>query len=689
MWLYYNRTRMTPLWGVLAAIALAWPDRVAGPLDGIPLDKAAEALLVAAVFPALWCLHPRFLTTRLAHAAILALALFRIGAALAFTQQGWCVRFEPALPYVWDQTGAPHAWDLRADWRSPDPVCSAIMTRPYESFADFPVWFFNLPPANENWPGPLDRPPGATTRMTVRGFVNAREPGTLRFERGGEVAATMSVDGSTVAAETGAVLEPGVHLVALDAVLTGEHWRLVPTWNGRDFWAEPAAAFVTARRPDTTDARFPAWLRWVPAALTVVLLGGWIAAAVRGTRDRLAVAWTIVTSSIVAALVLADRVDAARWVIAALAIGAALPFGATVRNLRGTFLLVGVPWLTFVAACALPAVGHIVIYEWGNDYWMFQRFAYRIVMQGHWLEGGSATFWFQPLYRWIAGLLHVVFGDSSVGEWFWDGACLLVGGMFAFRVVRTTAGPRWALAAAVLPLAIFVLGTPRYLIGRGLSEISSAGFVYLAALLAMRSRGGSIGAAVLAGVCGTLAFYTRLNNLPMAFGAAAFAWAPSRWRSALVIVATIAMGVLLFALRTWRYAGVFSVFYGTQRDLLAIWQVDRSIAESIRRTIDSVSMVLSLNDPPRFDPRAVPVMTGAALAVAAVVRPRLLRGIPWRAVLLFFSGISGAFIARGSAYPGRFSMHIVPVTCAIFMCAAAHLLRRHDRRPEDAAAAAP
>ena len=40
---------------------------------------------------------------------------------------------------------------------------------------------------------------------------------------------------------------------------------------------------------------------------------------------------------------------------------------------------------------------------------------------------GSRTFWFQPLYRWIAGLLHLVFGDSSVGERFWDGACLLAG----------------------------------------------------------------------------------------------------------------------------------------------------------------------------------------------------------------------------------------------------------------------
>ena len=49
---------------------------------------------------------------------------------------------------------------------------------------------------------------------------------------------------------------------------------------------------------------------------------------------------------------------------------------------------------------------------------MYQRFAYRIVMQGYWLEGGSTVFYFQAFYRWIVGLLHVVFGDSSVGEWY-------------------------------------------------------------------------------------------------------------------------------------------------------------------------------------------------------------------------------------------------------------------------------
>jgi len=31
------------LWGLLAAAALLWPDRISGPFDGVPLDRITEA----------------------------------------------------------------------------------------------------------------------------------------------------------------------------------------------------------------------------------------------------------------------------------------------------------------------------------------------------------------------------------------------------------------------------------------------------------------------------------------------------------------------------------------------------------------------------------------------------------------------------------------------------------------------
>ncbi len=266
---------------------------------------------------------------------------------------------------------------------------------------------------------------------------------------------------------------------------------------------------------------------------------------------------------------------------------------------------------------------------------MFQRFAYRIVMQGYWLEGGTPTFWFQPLYRWITGALHVVFGDSSVGELFWDGACLLTGACFAFHVTRRFAGFRWGIVAAVVTLAVFTIGPGWYLIGRGLSEISSAGFIYGAALLALRGRAGSRLAACGAGILATLGFYARLNNLPMMLAVAAFAWPvrepisavlearrtlASRRRATVLlgVLGAAALGLWLLTARTWYYTGVLSMLFGTQAGTLSVWQPTDQGESALQNVVGSVLMVLTMNDPPRFDVRSVPVVAGAIVARAGL-----------------------------------------------------------------------
>ena len=90
------------------------------------------------VLPALWYFHPRFLRT-ITRARLHPRAGGRGGSrsTLLFVQDGWCVRFEPARPFAKDAGAVPHAWDMRADWRAPDPACSAIMTRSYRGLASF------------------------------------------------------------------------------------------------------------------------------------------------------------------------------------------------------------------------------------------------------------------------------------------------------------------------------------------------------------------------------------------------------------------------------------------------------------------------------------------------------------------------------------------------------------------------
>jgi hypothetical protein len=123
------------------------------------------------------------------------------------------------------------------------------------------------------------------------------------------------------------------------------------------------------------------------------------------------------------------------------------------------------------------------MYSVGDDWTTFQAYAHRIFIQGYWLEGGERAFWHQPLYRWIAGALHVVFGDSSIGEMFLDAGALLAGGLFAIEATRRVAGFRVAVAAGVLTLLTVAFGPNWYVIGRGLSDAVAAGFIYAPALV--------------------------------------------------------------------------------------------------------------------------------------------------------------------------------------------------------------
>ncbi len=677
-------------WGPLAAVALLWPDRISGPLDGVPLDRAAEAVLVGVVFPALWWVHPRFLTNRLARASVIALLGWKAFTAIALAQDGWCVRFIPSAPIVKDGAGAPHAWDLRADWRAADPACSAIMTRAYHEFSEFPAWFFNLPPPNDSWPGPKDRPPGATIAMTVAGFLDAPRPGVLKIVTGSDAAPAVAVDGRLVPREDdarGVTLAPGIHRIRVDLTLTGDRWQFVPLWNNADLWSGPVA---TLRKPSFVDLIIRPWGRWVSTAIVAVFGLAWLASVLARIRDLDVVAWTIGASSVIGVLAATGNGDVWRWSVLALFGAVMLPVSTRLRNGLGAFILLGIPWLTLVVVQSAPAIGRFALYEVGSDYWSFQRFAYRIVMQGYWLEGGSTTFWFQPLYRWIAGVLHAIFGDSSVGEWYWDGTCVFVTALFSFHVTKTFAGFRWGLVAAVTTLSVFTLGATWGFVGRGLSEISAAGLIYLAALFALRSRGGHWPATITAGILAVLAFYTRLNNLPMAFALVVFAlpisqplrtaFRPSVWlsrtsRQTIVsVIAMLCLGLLLFAGRTWYYTGVFSVFYGTQQELLAIWQPGMPLGTLLQRMAGSVMMVLTMSDPARFDPHALPILLGALISVLAVLGVPRLRELPAAPVLFCLAALSGSLIARGSAYPGRFSIHVIAVTSTVLTCAVANLV---------------
>jgi hypothetical protein len=333
----------------------------------------------------------------------------------------------------------------------------------------------------------------------------------------------------------------------------------------------------------------------------------------------------------------------------------------------------------------LPQIGVFTWYSSGDDWWMFQRYGYRIFMEGYWLEGGQLTFWFQPFYRWINGGLHMVFGDSSVGELWWDASCAGIGAFFTFQITRRFTGFRWGLFAAALTLAIMLLGPAWYLFGRGLSELSSMGLIYAAALSAIRARRGHAGAMLATALFAAAAFYTRLNNLPMVCAIVVFAfptrqpvfgiWRPSTWSRhasrhvVLAVLGGVAVAMWLFTWRTWYYTGLIDMFYGTQAADRAVWKAGEPVLEGVAHVISSLMMVITMNDPPAFDVRSLPIMGGLLAALGGALGAGPLRALPLNASVLALAGLSGAIVARGSAYPGRFSLHLIPAAVAIFVCA--------------------
>jgi hypothetical protein len=679
------------LWGALLILALAWPGRIVGPFDGAPFDGIGEALAFGVVLPALWLLDPRFLRTTRARGLVVALLGWKLVTWTLLPQAGWCGLF--AEKSSGEQYRFGPAWDVRTMWESPLPRCSAIVARGYASSEEFPASLMNVPygydqnlatgrPELRYTENP--RPPDAEYALHISGAIAPRHRGMLSFQTGPDGRLSGSVDGSLFAPAQGkttdVTLDAGVHDVNLRLDVSGTRWGFIPRWNGRDMFTSVATASTATAHVVPMIQRVG---RWIAPMIVLALFGLWLHSAsglLRGAMS--ATAWVAALSIVTGSLALLGESSYAHLAALPLLSCALIRLPRRLCNGRGAFLLVGVPWLAWIAVRSLAGIGRFTLFTLGDDMLTYQRFAVRIFMQGYWLEGGQPTFWNQPLYRWIVGVFHLLFGDSSVGELYWDGLAMLLGAMFAFRIARHTAGFRAGIVAAAAVLITVTLGPTWYMIGRGLSEIAATGFVYAAALMLMRARLGATRFATGAAVLAVLAFYTRLNHLLFVVGLVALLLPVRLGRSAwldrvriipkrvvAVYAAGIACGVAVFMTRTWYYTGALSLFAGTTRFYnatdLAVTMGSFASLRAWHRALESVLMVVTVSDPPRFDPRAIPVIGGVMLAALRITGTRAVRGIPLAAAIVCLASIAPALFVRGIGYPGRFSIHLIPVAVGI------------------------
>ena len=690
---------MALLWSVALVAAVAFPSRLIGPFDGAPFDTVSKALAFGLVLPFLWWLYPAFVRTTVARALIALLLVWKLSSWMLVPQAGWCGQFLVAGP---PQTGGwslMRSWDARTYWESNPPACSAIVARGYYRPTHFPAWSINIPYGYDrdlstggfvSLPVENSRPPNGEYALQVRGAMSVAAPGTLRLLTGSDTTLSGDIDARPIAASNGqdAVVDlgTGAHEVNLLLNLPGRNWQFVPLWNGVDLFAV-AATSVAPLTPVGAMAQRTG--RWLTPILIVGLLGWWLWTALRALKPGPVMLAATATLAAAIAWIASRGGDptAARTSVLLLAGCLFVPVPRQLRDARGAWCLVGVPWLAITASLALRNVGRFTLFLFGDDSLTYQRFAQRIFMEGYWLEGGQPTFWNQPLYRWICGALHLLFGDSSAGETIWDGFGLLVGAMFAYAIVNRFGGFRNGIAAAIAVLVTVSLGPNWYIIGRGLSEISALLWIYLAACCLLDAGGRSVRRAALAGVFGVLAFYTRMNHLLLVMALPAVTlvdgveagsafdlrriWDRLPKRVVVAYGLTLTVGLLAFSARTWYYTGRFSLFGGTQLGHLRVASgagpSSLLSAAAWRQAAASVLMIVTVQDPPRFDWRSFLVVGGFGLAALGVLRVPFARRLPLGAAILCLAAVAGGLVARGSAYPGRFSVHLIPVAVAISM----------------------
>ena len=630
--------------------AVLWPSRFLGPLDGAPLDRRFEAILLGLALPWLLWLGRDACRSRTFRILVLALLMWKAGTAMTAVQQGLCATFTSPQPLtgtafdirIDEPKGFLRSWDLRAGLWDDEPACTAILSRRLSTTEEFPAWFVNI---TDQIFGRRD------FTMRVRGFVT------------------------------------GAHGISqpVDSVvrLGNEPWAFDPVLDGASLWQSP---LVTTTIPSTIDRWLAPWAWLIAPVLCLIIAALLLRAAIEPLLvNRLAIGWVLLASAAAAVLALAPTTGVHRF-IGVLTLGALFIPNRSPRPLHSAAWLVGAPWLAFFATSSAGLVGRFSAYS-SDDWLAYQISGYRIYMNGHWLEGGSRTFDYQPLYRWITGALHLIFGDSSVGEFYWDASCLLVGALLAFEIARRSAGFRWAISAAALTLATLTLSTSWYVIGRGLSEISAAGFGFAAIACLVRARGTNLRWVTLAAAMAGLMFYSRINQLlwapfliamllPSATASnlaslrAAVARVP--YTAVAVYLAGFAAAVLAFMARTWYFTGQFSLFYGTalrHNDTgLRPWHFLDAVVWS--KVGHSIAGLLFMNEPPQPDVRSVILVIGAVIALLATLQFPIARRIPAGLLLVTIGGMAGAFVAHSHAYPGRFSVHLVPLAAALTAIAA-------------------
>jgi hypothetical protein len=527
------------------ACALLLPDAGRGWLDGLPLTRFSEFLLLAFLAGSA-CLSKRFsprptksIRILLAGLLVLFLAL-RLLAVLTGTERGFAVCHRALSPdpsleceSSWDapRAGPEHTRrEYKIDRQGDSWRLGFINTLRFDLYTDVPGnplrsrlpravhwWGYpSLPASARAWvlefcgqvvlrQGDLEeqarsyeeKPAKLRLAWELRGSPPGRFDLTYRYD-----------DGSRVGRPPSGSAPPHLRLYWMDD-------------TGSLHLYDTAEALQLGSRLDLNLASLIATLMWL-AAGCAYLLAGWLRAwwilpgrlrtCLLGIFAAIAVLWFPIKIPYWPGFI-ENRLSI--FLLAWLVLGLLWPENRDGKpgSGFGPWLVLG--WGLAVLTQFNPMgsdLSRMVVYQPGHDWLTYEGYAFEILRHGN-LRAGESVFHYQPFYRyWLAGL-HIFFGDANVPlrmvEIFLLGALSILAPLRLYQ----SAVNRWVRHLAVAACLAIALIAGQLLIPasamRGLSETLFC-ILFMAALWNWLRRGSLVWTAIW--IC--LAAITRFNLLP-------------------------------------------------------------------------------------------------------------------------------------------------------------------------------
>lgn len=698
-------TRASGRWVTALALlalvgVLCLPNPAGGWFDGIPWSTPLEFLVAGVAVPFLLVARPEGLKRGWVVGGLAALLAVKVLLSALAPAAGW-----PVWVYSSPENLKRDTWQRTYTTLSHGGV-SDVLRDSWATRRDFPLEWANANGYSPDdlwaafrWRGAVRLPSNAQLVLLVRG---AQRVDVHAFDARGEIFSLPVVDDTRDLSALPPRPSADVLRVEGEVVYTGGgEWTLLPLLVWPDGTYRQAAAMDALWQSVPAAERFGWSWRATRRLFDLALVGVlalWLVNGLGRERLRLLLGGAALATAVLALRPLVESLvkPFERTGIIVIGLGvflSGLMGYALNRRRQGwpdslsaqrwwTLWLFGPLLFTFFLARWWPEVGRVEFMSPGDDWFTYQQFGREIFIDGDWLQRAHPVFTYQPLYRYLVGLLHFLFGQSPVAQYLLNvWAILIVAGIVGVLVREYGLPSLPQVAAPWLYLTVVFGSTFLYQVERGLQEHVALLGVMLTAFWLLRYREVGARTALLAAlIFAVLSVWTRLDRAPMVAALALLLYEPlqggyrsllvalwprlrRRWLSGAMVLVAVALALLAVLGRNFVLGGERVLSYSQRYNAEAI-------SPSLWGRLQGVLIVLSAG-PATWNSGAKALIgtLPAALILWGGSLPALLslgyrRGPLGKISLSLGAVVLGALLPYlfylPVAYPPRWSVHLLP-----------------------------